>query len=59
MRNGSMPQPDLFLRRADGSSAFETRDPKTGKVEIDWCGQYAIDPTSPAGRGNGSPTCSA
>jgi hypothetical protein len=43
-------EPGLFLRRPDGSSAFETRDPKTGKVEIDWCGQYAIDPTVPQGR---------
>ena len=43
-------QPDLFLRRPDGTSAFETRDPKTGKVEIDWCGQYAIDPTTAKGK---------
>ena len=43
-------QPDLFLRRPDGTSAFETRDSKTGKVEIDWCGQYAIDPTTAKGK---------
>jgi hypothetical protein len=43
-------QPDLFLRRPNGTSAFETRDPKTGKVEIDWCGQYAINPTTPKGK---------
>ena len=43
-------EPDLFLRRPDGTSAFETRDPKSEKVEIDWCGRYAIDPTTPQGK---------
>ena len=43
-------RPELFIRRADGTSVFETRDPKTGKVEIDWTGRYAIDPTNPEGR---------
>ena len=38
--------PDLFIRRADGTSAFEKPDAKTGKVQIDWTGRYAIDPTS-------------
>ena len=50
-------RPELFIRRPDGTSVFETRDPKTGKVEIDWTGRYAIDPTIPRGE-NGSPTCS-
>ena len=42
--------PELFLRRADGTSAFETRNPKTGKVEFNWAGRYAIDATTPQGR---------
>ena len=42
--------PELFLRRADGTSVFETRNPKTGKVEFNWAGRYAIDATTPQGR---------
>ncbi len=40
-------QPDLFVRRADGSSVYETPDAKTGKIEVDWTGRYVVDPTSP------------
>ena len=43
-------QPELFFRRADGTSVFETTDPKSGKTEINWTGRYAIDPTSPKAR---------
>jgi hypothetical protein len=42
--------PDMFIRRPDGTSVFETIDPKTGKLDIDWTGRYAIDPTNPAAR---------
>ena len=42
--------PDFFIRRADGSSVFEEPDAKTGKVEINWTGRYAIDPTNPKAR---------
>jgi len=41
---------DLFIRRADGSSVFETTDPKTGKLTVDWTGRYVVDPTGPKGR---------
>ena len=43
-------RPDLFIRRADGTSAFEEPSAKTGKVEINWTGRYAIDPTNPKAR---------
>jgi hypothetical protein len=43
-------RPELFLRRPDGGSAFETRDPASGRVEINWTGRYAIDPTRPQAR---------
>ena len=42
--------PEMFLHHADGTSIFETRDPKTGKVEFNWAGRYAIDATTPQGR---------
>jgi hypothetical protein len=40
-------RPELFVRRADGSSVYETPDAKTGKIEADWTGRYVVDPTSP------------
>ena len=43
-------QPELFIRRADGSSVFETANPQTGKLVIDWCGRYIVDHTGPAAR---------
>ena len=43
-------QPNLFIRRSDGTSVYETTDPKTGKTEIDWTGRYVVDPTGPEGR---------
>lgn len=43
-------KPDLFVRRPDGTSVFETPDPKTGKPVIDWTGRYVVDPTSAQGR---------
>ena len=49
--------PDFFIRRADGTSVFEEPDAKTGKVEINWTGHYAIDPTNPRA-GNGAAICS-
>jgi hypothetical protein len=43
-------QPKLFIRRSDGTTVYETADPKTGKTEIDWTGRYVVDPTGPEGR---------
>jgi hypothetical protein len=43
-------QPNLFIRRSDGTTVYETTDPKTGKTEIDWTGRYVVDPTGPEGR---------
>ncbi len=43
-------KPELFVRRPDGSSVFEDRDPTTGKLKFNWTGRYVIDPTSPASR---------
>jgi hypothetical protein len=40
-------QPELFVRRADGSSVYETPNATTGKTDVDWTGRYVIDPTSP------------
>ncbi|MGA2622188.1 MAG: NPCBM/NEW2 domain-containing protein, partial [Thermoguttaceae bacterium] len=43
-------QPNLFIRRNDGTTVYEATDPKTGKTEIDWTGRYVVDPTGPEGR---------
>ena len=37
-------QPDLFVRRADGSSVYETPNATTGKLDVDWTGRYVVDP---------------
>jgi hypothetical protein len=42
--------PELFIRRADGTTIGETKDAATGKVTTDWTGRYIVDPTGPAGR---------
>ncbi len=43
-------RPELFIRRPDGTSIYETRDPKTGKLSFNWTGRYIVDPTSEAGQ---------
>jgi hypothetical protein len=43
-------RPSLFIRRGDGTTVYETTDPKTGKTEIDWTGRYVVDPTGSEGR---------
>jgi len=42
-------RPELFLRRKDGTSIGETINAETGKLEIDWCGRYYVDPTGEFG----------
>ena len=43
-------RPELFVRRPDGSSVYETPNATTGKLDVDWTGRYVIDPTSPKAR---------
>lgn len=43
-------RPELFIRRPDGTSIGERRDPKTGKVSFDWTGRYIVDPTGRLGQ---------
>ena len=40
-------RPELFVRRADGTSVYETPNATTGKLGVNWTGRYVIDPTSP------------
>ena len=40
-------RPELFVRRADGTSVYETANATTGKLGVNWTGRYVIDPTSP------------
>jgi len=42
--------PKLFIRTADGTTIGEKKDPKTDKTEIEWTGQYIVDPTGPEGQ---------
>ncbi len=42
--------PELFIRRADGTTIGETRDSQTGKLTVDWTGRYFIDASGAAGR---------
>ena len=42
--------PEMFCKRADGTSVGETRDPKTGQVTYDWTGRYIVDSTSKEGQ---------
>jgi hypothetical protein len=43
-------QPDLFIRRPDGTSIGENREEGTGKLTYDWTGRFIVDPTSAAGQ---------
>jgi hypothetical protein len=43
-------RPELFVRRPDGGSVYETPNAATGKLEVDWTGRYVVDPTSPSAR---------